>query len=187
MKKTLAIVAIVGVAFGALAQGKVGFSNNSDRLIRWTTDTGGLGAGELAKAGLAVTSSDLQLKAQLFYNTASGSGAPVAEGALVAFGSPITLTFSTAGLLPGTSMTLNSPAVAGGAFGSFQIRVWEGSYLDYAAAFGAGYTGKSPVFTASPGAITPNQLYVSTSPTSSTWAAEEKKKERKKITKNKKK
>lgn len=155
MKKTLAVLGIVAVAAGAFAQGKVNFVNDSDRLVTWTTETAKLKPADVALAGQAVPANST-FKAALYYNTSGGSASPVAESALVAFGTT-TLLSTSPGFITGGSATLSSPvAVPAGQFGTFQVRVWEASFATYDAAFtGGGYTGKSIVFTSLTGSFTP--------------------------------
>ena len=172
MKKVLLILAITSVAVGAFAQGKVNIINSAGTVFRWgSAET--LKPADQALAGTAIATSYTGLSYQLYGNPSATATADM----LAALGNALTFPNGglAAGRISGSSLSLSDGTGGTLAFpantrATFQLKLWENSYGNYAAALAAGgYVGTSPVFTMVPGAATANSIVSSLSPAMSTW------------------
>jgi len=183
MKTLLIVLATVGVAAGAMAQGKVNIVNDSSHLLQYSANPADLKPGDAALAGTSVSSPSNPNNTwmmSLYGNVIPGS----AEGLLSLLANPSAVTSfaagsPAAGRFNAISMDLPSGYAGGTAVDvqlhSFQIRLWQktaANYTSYADALAGGaYTAKTPVFNMNPGLSAPNSMASSLSPSFSTWAA----------------
>lgn len=174
------MLATMGVAAGAFAQGKVTLINDNSHLLKYSTAVTDLRPEDAAKAGQSVVSAaspNNTWMMELWGNTsASASEGQLAflSGSVLPAGGPV------AGRFNGQAFTLPTGYPGGAAAtpapNSFQIRLWEktaANYSSYSAALASGmaYTAKTPVFTMNPGPASANSLVSAASPSFSTWAA----------------
>lgn len=171
MKTVLLTIATVGIAAGALAQGKVQMINNSTHLLRYSTQTSDLKSGDAALAGTPVASpvgAGSTWMMELWGNPSTASGVVLTKltGAFNA-GSPV------AGRFNGQNVDLPTGYPGGAATApmpnSFQIKFWEktaANYANYTAAKASGlaYYASTPVFTMNPGPAAANSMVSTASP-----------------------
>jgi len=178
MKTILVLLATVGIATGAFAQGKVQLINNSTHLLTYSSNPADLKAGDAALAGTAIASPVSPNNTWMMELWGNPSTSAV-EGSLVKLGGPYAAGAPVAGRFNGVNVDLPTGYPGGAAstpaLNSFQIRFWEktaANYLSYAdALLGSGYAAKTTVFTANPGPAAANSLVLATTPSFSTWAA----------------
>lgn len=180
MKTLLVMLATIGVAAGAFAQGKVTLINDNSHLLKYSSNPAELRPSDAAKAGTSVASPSSPNNTWMMELWANTS-ATATEGQLVLLaGSALPAGSVTAGRINGQAFTLPTGYTGGPAAtpvpASFQIRLWEktaANYSSYSAALASGlaYTAKTPVFTMNPGPASANSMVSAASPSFSTWAA----------------
>jgi len=174
------MLATIGVAAGAFAQGKVTLINDNSHLLKYSSNPAELRPSDAAKAGTSVASPSSPNNTWMMELWANTS-ATATEGQLVLLaGSALPAGSVTAGRINGQAFTLPTGYTGGPAAtpvpASFQIRLWEktaANYSSYSAALASGlaYTAKTPVFTMNPGPASANSMVSAASPSFSTWAA----------------
>lgn len=155
MKKALLTLAVVGVAAGAFAQGKVSLQLDGGSAITMSTYS------------FQVFAADLGLLGQAVPTTGPLPSGAILEAGLYAGTSSTALSLTSTTLLNPAGGTGNAPGVipivhialpfAGGTLAYYQVRVWDSTYASYeacAAAIAAGgafYTGENNIFTMTAG------------------------------------
>ena len=162
MKKLVLVAAASLIAVGAFAQGKVSAVNGAGRELTWAASTAFLKPAEQAMAGQFIGTSY-----SFKYEVLAAPG-DMNVAALAPVGTMQTLGMIAPGRMPAYNVLLPStPAFPGGTRATFQLRFWESSFANYAAASqGGGYVGSTVPFTQVPNNIT----YTPLSGSGTTWA-----------------
>ena len=178
MKTLLVIIATLGVAAGAFAQGKVTIINDNSHLLQYGAAPF-LKPGDAALAGTSVASpsgASATWAMQLYGNPS----ATATEGMLAPLGSWANAGGPAAGRFSGVALTLPTGYPGGAAAtpvpATFQLRLWEKTAANFTSfeaskAAGTAYYAMTPVFTMNPGPSSANSIVASGSPSFSTWAA----------------
>jgi len=178
MKTLLIVLATVGAAASALAQGQLTLINDNSHLLKYSSSAADLKPADVALAGASVVSpsgATARWAMQLYGNPS----ATATEGMLVALGNWANAGGPVAGRFSGVALTLPTGYPGGLAatpvFNSFQLKLWEKTAANFtsfeaAVASGTGYFAKTGVFTVNPGPASANSLVAAGSPGLSTWA-----------------
>jgi hypothetical protein len=190
MKKLLITMSATLVCVGAFGQGWVGFQNDINNLIYFTTDTTKLLAGDVAKtADNGGGAGAFPLAGSGLY---TGNGGNSTAGSIASLATPTTFIaslwagtsssslslmttapiadYTLEGQLVGANVVLPTGMPAGTPVW-FQVQVYNAAYGSAGAAWAAGqYAGESSIFQATPEAASYAPLPQTTAPVNSTWA-----------------
>jgi len=174
MKKLLLIAAATLVCVGAFAQGKLSFDLNSDNLIYLTTDVNGFKPGDATKTADGFGGGPIALPGSSLY-TGAGSTAAALGGtwvvSLMGGAAANSMSLQTTAELADASSS-NFGGLAGPQNLTFaSLPAGTPAYFQVDVSNGAGYTGQSMLFQATPLSSVYGPIYQPSSvgPVNSTW------------------
>jgi len=175
MKKLLLVAAATLVSVGAFAQGKLQFSVNSDNLIYITTDTSKLAAGDATKtADWGLGAGPVALPGSSLYMGAGSTAAALGGTWVVSLmggAAANSMSLQTTAELADASSS-NFGGLAGPQNLTFaSLPAGTPAYFQVDVSNGAGYTGQSMLFQATPLSSVYGPIYQPSSvgPVNSTW------------------
>ena len=172
MKKILITAAATLVCVGAFAQGKLSFQVFSDNLIYITTDATKMAAGDATKTADAMAGAPVALPGSSLYAGAGGTAAALG-GTWV-----VSLMGGTAANSMSLQTTTTLADASSGNFGGIAENIdttlaglpaGTPAFFQVDVANGAGYSGQSIVFQATPQIAVFSPIYQTDAPVSSTW------------------